>query len=157
MERKEATYLGNRNYFTIFQNILKFHKYDCLSYIAYTNSHPVITQFLQPEAKQLLLFRILLASVVRGIYLDFSSNFQPRVHGGWNITKSIYTKSRFYYVVCSPHTAQNFNSIVLGVDGVDRKFGSNSWSMFLVSSFTNLALTGCDAKIHCSCEVEKPQ
>ena len=26
--------------------------------------HPVITQFLQPEAEQLLLFRILLASVV---------------------------------------------------------------------------------------------
>ena len=27
-------------------------------------THPVITQFLQPEAEQLLLFRILLASVV---------------------------------------------------------------------------------------------
>ena len=27
-------------------------------------THPVITQFLQPEAEQLLLYRILLASVV---------------------------------------------------------------------------------------------
>ena len=42
---------------------MKFQKYDCLSYIAYTNTS-CITQFLQPEAEQLLLFRILLASDV---------------------------------------------------------------------------------------------
>ena len=67
----ERTYLGSLIeiiYFTIFQNILKFQKCDRLSYIEYTNMYPVISQFLQPEAEQLLLFRILLATVVLRTY-----------------------------------------------------------------------------------------
>ena len=39
-------------------------KYEYLSCTLHIRTHPVITQYLQPEAEQLLLFRNLLASVV---------------------------------------------------------------------------------------------
>ena len=59
--------------------------------------HPVITQFLQPEGEQLLLFLILLATVV------LTTSFLKRaVACSWRLqvagcsrTRSIDTKSRF--------------------------------------------------------------
>ena len=71
MERKGATYLvmeaTDKDLWKLIYYILKYieiPEIDCLSYIVYIQTHPVITQFLQPEAEQLLLFRILLASIV---------------------------------------------------------------------------------------------
>ena len=50
----------NLLYFKVYWNSRNTTVYHTL----HIQTHPVITQFLQPEAEQLLLFRILLASVV---------------------------------------------------------------------------------------------
>ena len=71
MERKGATYLvmkamdkdhveTNLLYFKIYGNSRNTTVYHTL----HVQTRPVIAQFLQPEAEQLLLFRILLASDV---------------------------------------------------------------------------------------------
>ena len=64
MERKETTYLGNENYLIYYISeyieIPEIRLYHTL----HIQAHPVFTQFLQPEAEQLLLFCILFASVI---------------------------------------------------------------------------------------------
>ena len=97
-----TTYIGNGNYLIYY--ISKYTEISEIWRVYHTlhmQIHPVITQFLQPEAEQLLLFRILLASVVlRYLQLSFL-NVQPRTLAvtGFNQTRSIDKKSRFYYVV----------------------------------------------------------
>ena len=103
MERKGATYLVmeamdkdhveiNLLYFKIYcisRNTTVYHTLHIIQ------THPVITQFLQPEAEQLLLSRILLASVVLTTsFVKRSAACSWRLQG-CNRTRSVDTKSRF--------------------------------------------------------------
>ena len=75
-------------------------------------THPVITQFLQPEAEQLLLFLFYLhPSYLKLPFL----NLQPRVHGGCRLQSNKKYGYEIEILKCSSnvrtHMAQNFNSL----------------------------------------------
>ena len=87
---------------------MKFQKYDCLSYVAYTNTS-CNHKFLQLEAEKLVLFRIYL----HPSYLQLPSlNVQPRVHGGCRLQSNKKYRYEIEILKCSSNVRHIWRKIL---------------------------------------------
>ena len=130
----------NLLYFKIYWNSINTTDYHTL----HIQTHPVITQFLQPEAEQLLLFRILLASVV---LTTFFLNVQTRVHGGCRLQSNKKYRYEIEILKCSSNVRHIWRWILTPCTQCSWR-----WSQFRIQFLIHVVCLKGFSQSKCKCQ-----